>query len=361
MSLSCPRLAWTVVFVPTEPSPLEAPPWPGLITDVAGMFTAPLVDPVTHILHGAIPRAAMARGRTPQGIRYVVGGIGNGISLTLIDSSEDAIQGSLDLRARQARLASVLLGLDVPPADEPPGELNATAERMGALLAERFEADPAWAFAGLVEVSGVLSEGVPSTLPDGDGWVDQGDLRIGRATGVGARHVAWSLTGHWTTETERTVLDRRVTVLIQGHLNRMSALAQYGSYALLWGEAARSAMRLGSALEGIIADVRLGASWAITGGPLPDGATPEFARLAGRLEVARVRLREEINRLIGGGDKLVPSAERVLGEGTQFREEGPFLEASPRAARLIESLEARESAASRWANALEIAIRAVPG
>lgn len=359
MSLSSPRLAWTVVFVPAEPSPLLAPEWPKLVTEVAGKFATPLVDPVTHILHGAIPRAALARGQASGGLKYVVSGVGSGLSLTIIDGSSVELDGTLDLRPLQGRIASLLLGLDVPKADAPPGELSATPELMGGLLADRLAEDPAWRFVGLVEVSGTLSEGVPSTLPDGDGWADLGDLRIGRATGVGAGHAAWTLTGHWTTETERSVLDRRITVLMQGHLNRMSALAQYGSHALMWGEAARSAMRLSSALEGIIVDVRLAASWAISGGPMPDGEAPNFDMLAGRLEVARVRLREEIGRLLRGGDRLVPSAQRVMGEGAQFREEGPFLEASPRAARLIARLESKEGGAERWAHALQVATRAV--
>ncbi len=359
MSLSCPRLAWTVVFVPTEPSPLDVPAWPGLVTAVTGAFSAPVVDPVTHILHGAIPRAAMARGRAAKGLRYVVAGVGNALCLTVIDSSEEELEGLVDLRSMQARLASLLLGLEVPLPGAPTTEMSATPELMGALLAEAVAVDPAWTFAGLVEISGVLSEGVPGTLPDGDGWADRGDLRIGRATGVGARHAAWTLTGHWTTQTERMVLDRQISVLLQGHLNRMSALAQYGSHALLWGEAARSAMRLGSALEGIIVDVRFAASWAISGGPLPTGEMPDFPALSGRLEVARVRLREEISRLLRGGDRLVPAAERVLGEGTSFRENGPFLEASPRAAALIARLESEEEAAERWAHALQVASSAV--
>ena len=361
MSLSDPRLAWTVVFVPTASAPLEAPAWPSLIREVAGEFSAPTVDPVTHILHGAIPRAALARGRGPGDLRFVVGGVGTGICLTIIDAREGPIDGELDLAPLRARIASLLLGLEVPSVGAPRGELSATPEHLGALLADRLNDGGPWRFVGLVEVAGVLQEGVAGPLPDGDGWADDGDLRIGRATGVGAGHAAWTLTGHWSRATQRTVLDRRITVLTQGHLNRMSAVAQYGGHALVWGEAARSAMRLSAALEGIIDDVRAAASWAITGGPTPAGESPAFERLAARLEVARVRLREEIARLVRGGDRLIPSAERVLGEGSTFRQEGPFLEASERSARLVAELEAREAAAERWAHALAVAMRSVSG
>ena len=360
MSVSNPRLAWSVAFVPTEPAPLEAPPWPELVTRVAGAVANPTVDPVTHILHGPVARAALARGLTLEGLRFIVGGVGSGVTLTVVDAREGAIEGRLDLAPMRARIASLLLGLDVPAPDAPAGELSATPDRLGALLAEQLGADPAWRFVGLAEVSGVLQEGVAGPLPDGDGWVDQGDLRIGRATGVGSGHAAWTLTGFWTKPTQRLVLDRRLTVLTRGHLNRMSALAQYGSHALAWGEAARSAMRLSSALEGIIGDVRVAASWAISGGPLPGGIQPDFDRLAARLEVARVRLREEIARLLRGGDRLIPSAERILGEGAEFREDGPFLEASTRSDRLIAQLEAREQSAERWAEALRVAVRTAP-
>mgnify|MGYP000179510505 CR=1 FL=1 len=354
MSLSEPRLAWSVAFVPSAFLPIDAPAWPSLITEVAGNVTAPTVDPVTHILHGPIPRAALARGVTDAGLHFVVGGVGSGITLTLTDHVDGEVD-ALDLGAMRARLASALLGLEVPARGAPAGEMAATPDRLGALLAERFDGEPGWRFVGLVEVSAVLQEGVASTLPDGDGWVDQGDLRIGRATGIGAGHAAWTLSGYWTTKTQRSVLDRRLTVLLKGHLNRMSAFAQYGSHALVWGEAARSAMRLSSALDGIIADVRMAASWKIAGGPLPAGQEPDFDRLAARLEVARVRLREEIVRLVTGGDRLIPSAERVLGEGATFEETGPFLEASSRAGRLVAQLEAREQAADRWAAALRVA------
>ena len=242
MSLSEPRLAWSVAFVPSAFLPVDAPAWPSLITEVAGNVTAPTVDPVTHILHGPIPRAALARGVTDAGLHFVVGGVGSGITLTLTDHLDGEVD-ALDLGAMRARLASALLGLEVPAKGEPAGEMAATPDRLGALLAERFADEPGWRFVGLVEVSAVLQEGVASTLPDGDGWVDQGDLRIGRATGIGAGHAAWTLSGYWTTKTQRTVLDRRLTVLLKGHLNRMSAFAQYGSHALVWGEAARSAMR----------------------------------------------------------------------------------------------------------------------
>ena len=330
MSLSDPRLAWSVVLAPRRPEG-EPPPWPELVSRVLGKVSLPAVDPVTHVLRGPFPVATIHRGRAASGVRHLLSGTGPSVALTVVDREDGEVEGHLRLERMRARLAATLLGLDVPKAGEST-ELEATPERLGALLREQFEADDAWEVLGLVEVAAVLSEGVPEDLPSAEGYQDFGDLRLARAVGVGGGHVAFLATGFHTKPTERHVMERRLDVMGAGYMETVPPLAEFGAHALAWGAAAATGLRLSQALAGVIGDVRLAASWAVSGGPL-EGGEPDFDRLAARLEVLRVRLKEVVGRLRRGRAALVTSAERLVGDGIAVPPSSPLTEASSRAAR----------------------------
>ena len=183
MSLSDPRLAWSVVLAPRRDD-VGPPPWPVFVTDVVGSVHLPAVDPLAHVLRGPFPVGTLSRGRTLGGLRFALSGAGRSAVLTLVDKEPGEAEAGLRLDSMRARIASTLLGLDVPEAGTPT-ELEATPERLGALLRERFEADEHWDLLGITEVSGALSEGVPEDLPGVDGFQDVGELRIARAVGIG--------------------------------------------------------------------------------------------------------------------------------------------------------------------------------
>jgi hypothetical protein len=354
MSVTDPRLAWSVVLAPRRPD-LARPAFPGLVTDIVGKVHIPAVDPMTHVLRGPLPVATMGRGRTLPGIVFALSGVGPAAVLTLVDKQPGEVEGHLRLDRMRARMASTLLGLEVPEGKVAPS-LEATPERLGALLSERFADDDDWELVGITEVCAVLSEGVAEDTPDVDGYQDLGDLRIARAVGIGQGHAAFTLTGFHTRETDRKVMERRLVVLTEGHQSRVPPLGEYGAHALTWGRNAAAGQRLSAALAGVVADVRLAASWAVTGGPI-DGGEPDFDRLAARLEMLRVRLKDVVGMLRRGQEDLLRAAGRVLGEGAEVRAESPFSEASRRGARLAERLDEEEQAAARWADALRVARR----
>ncbi|MCO4768910.1 MAG: hypothetical protein KDA24_02695 [Deltaproteobacteria bacterium] len=355
MSLSNPRLAWTVVFAPRR-ADSAPPPWPSLVTDIVGQVHLPPVDPVTHVLRGPFPVATLSRGRSLAGIRFVVSGAGRAAVLTLVDQEDGEVEGHLRLDTMRARIASTLLGLDVPKKGTSP-EIEATPDRLGALLRERFLEDDDWEVLGISEICAALSEGVPEDLPGVDGFQDLGDLRMSRAVGIGQGHVAFTLTGFHTKETDRLVMERRLHVLTQGHLTTVPPLGEYGAYALTWGREAQAGLRLSTALAGVVADVRVAASWAVTGGPI-EGGEPDFDRLAARLEMVRVRLKEVVGRLRRGKEELRGAAARVVGGEKEIATSSPFPEASARADRLADRLAEEEEMGARWSEALAVARRA---
>ena len=360
MSLSDPRLGWSLVLAPRAVAPSEVPTLPSIVARLAPDVRLPRVDPVTHVLHGPFPRAVLERAEGPGGLGVVVSGTGRALCLTVVHRSEGECGEFFPLAPLRGRIACALLGLDVPPMDAAPTGLEATPERLGTLLAERFEADDDWELIGLVEVAAALFEGLPADLPEGDGWLDHGDLRVARAVGVGAGHVALTLTGHHTDKLEREVMGRRLLVLTEGHLERPPAPAEYGAHALVWGRAARRGQRLVMALEGVVEEVRLATSWAVAGGPLPTDQEPDFDRLAARLEILAVQLREVVGALDRTADDLRPAAERVLGPGVEIPSTSPFTEASVRARRLREELAGRETEALRWARVLAVSRQVLP-
>lgn len=350
MSVSDPRLAWSVVFAPRRPE-AEPPPWPDVVARVVGKVTLPAVDPVTHVLRGPFPVATLHRGRAASGVGHILSGTGPSVVLTLTDKEPGEVDGHLRLERMRARMAATLLGLEVPAAGRGT-ELEATPERLGALLREQFDGDDAWEVLGIVEAAAILSEGVPEDLPSVEGYQDFGDLRLARAVGVGAGHVAFLATGFHTRETERNVMERRLTVMTEGYMETVPPLAEFGSHALHWGAAASSGLRLSQALAGVIGDVRVGASWAVSGGPIE--SEPDFDRLAARLEVLRVRLKEVVGRLRRGRAALVRSASRLVGD-EDVAPSSPLTEASVRGARLADRLAEEEELGGRWAEALAVA------
>ena len=356
MSLGSRRLAWTLVLEPRRPE-VDPPPWPALVLDTVGKVEVPEVDPVARILKGPFPLGTMARRRSEADLPMILSGVGRRVALTIVDNHLDPYEGRFVLEPLRARIASTVLGLEPPDVDAPASELAATPTRLGALLAERFEDDPDWDFVGLCEVSAALMEGVPADLPTTDGYMDHGDLRIERAVGVGQGHLAFVLSGYWTNPTEMGTMERRLHVLTHGHQSTVPPLAHFAAHALDWGRSARTGMNLDVALDGVIADVRVAASWAVSGGPLPGDQEPDFDRLAARLEMLRVRTREVIRRLRAHRADLEMAARRIVGEGAELLASSPFPEASARADELADALATREEAAASWAEALEVARR----
>jgi|GEM_PF-1995674 len=357
MAIADPRLAWSLVFAPRRPEG-EVPAWPELVARLVGAVHMPHIDPMARVLRGPLPVGTLARGSSEAGVRFVLSGVGHAATLTLVDKEPGEIEGHLRLERMRARFAATLLGLDVPEDGGATG-LEATPERMGTLLGDVFGAEPEWELLGITEVCASLSEGVPEDAPRVDGFGDVGDLRIARATGIGQGHAAFTLTGFHTLETARLVMERRLDVLTQGHQTTVPPFADYGAHALTWGRAAASGLRLSQALAGVVADVRVAASWAVTGGPLDDGP-PRFDLLAARLEMLRVRLQEVIAQLRRSQDDLTRAARRILGDGAEVGASSPFPEASSRGSRLADRLAEEEQMAARWAEALTVARRAVP-
>jgi len=329
-----------------------------MVGDIVGKVHVPPIDPMAQVLCGPFPVATLTRGRTASDIGFALSGTGPAVVLTLVDVEPGEVEGHLRLARMRARIASTLLGLDVPK----PGvsaEMEATPEILGALLREKFDESDRWELLGITEVCAVLSEGVPEDLPEVDGFVDVGEMRIARAVGIGQGHAAFTLTGFHVRETSRKVMSRRLTVLMEGHQTRVPPLAEYGAHALAWGRDAAAGLRLSQALAGVLADVRVAASWAVTGGPL-EGGDPDFARLAARLEMLRVRLKEVIGRLRRGQEDLGRTCERILGENREVATSFPFPEASRRGQRLADRLAEEEEMGARWAEALAVAHESMP-
>lgn len=357
MSLTDPRLAWSVILAPRRPEQ-PRPDWPAMVSDIVGKVHVPPIDPMTHVLRGPFPVATLTRGRTPCGIGFVLSGTGPAVALTLVDIEPGEVEGHLRLVGMRARIASTLLGLEVPKAGVPP-EMEATPDILGALLGEKFEQSDSWELLGITEVCAVLSEGVPEDLPEADGFADVGEMRIARAVGIGQGHAAFTLTGFHVRETSRKVMSRRLLVLTEGHLTRVPPLAEYGAHALSWGRDAAAGLRLSQALSGVLVDVRVAASWAVAGGPI-EGGEPDFERLAARLEMLRVRLKEVVGRLRRGQGGLGRACQRILGDSREVVASSPFPEASRRGERLADRLAEEEEMAARWADALAVARKSLP-
>ena len=176
--------------------------------------------------------------------------------------------------------------------------------------------------------------------------------------GVGEGHAAWEVQAYYTSPSEAAVAEQRLRTLREGHLTRVPAILDYASGAIQWGRAARRALSGARALDEVVEDVRVAASWAVAGGPLPgDGAEPDLPRLAARLETLRVGLVEEMESLRGLRPRLSGAVERILGEAAPLHG-GPFAEGGEDGQRLLVALDGREASAGRWSSALEVARKA---
>ena len=140
MSLSDPRLAWSVVLAPRRDD-VGPPPWPVFVTDVVGSVHLPAVDPLAHVLRGPFPVGTLSRGRTLGGLRFALSGAGRSAVLTLVDQEPGEAEAGLRLDSMRARIASTLLGLDVPEAGTPT-ELEATPERRSSTATATRSARP---------------------------------------------------------------------------------------------------------------------------------------------------------------------------------------------------------------------------
>lgn len=332
------RLAWTLFLAPRRPHG-DRPAWPALLQRCFGDVDPGRVDPIEEILRGPLPVRVLAR---PETGKTLLSGLGDGVAITGLataPASDDEPLPSVDDLRRRA-IAALLV------SSEP-----ATDEAIEALLAELGE-DPHWEVAGLVEVEAGLHEGLPEDVPEGAGWLDQGVERIHRAAGVGEGHAGFAVEAWFARHSERTVAIRRLAILCAGHGVRVPPLVEYGWSALRWGRAARSGLRRSRALESVLEEVRLAASWATTGGPVPDGLDLDLPRLAARLDTARVALQEVVEELEGRRSGVERAAARIVASGHEPSTEGPFVEASARGDEMVRTLAARVATGGRWAEAL---------
>lgn len=346
MSWIDPRLAWTLLLSPRRRD-AGRPAWPQVVARRFGEVDPGRVDPIEEILRGPWPLRVLAQA---DGGDALLCGLGDGIAMSGIGQLRGEVEDDGWADALRRRAIGALLG----------GAAGGSDAEVEGLLAD-LEADPAWEVEGLVEVAAALCEGLPDDLPDEGGWLQQGSHRIQRAAGVGEGHAAWHVEAWYGTPAERSVAAQRVDVLCRGFDGRLPALIDYGSRAVRWGRGARDALRRSRALEAVLGEVRVGASWAVAGGPVPGPGIPDLPRLAARLDTARVALQEVVCELGALRPGLARAAERILGTASEAEPHGPFVEASARAGEMLETLGGRVEAAARWADALRTAREAQAG
>ena len=337
MSLVEARLAWTLFLAPRRPHG-DRPPWPTVVTRRFGEADAGRVDPIEEILRGPFPVRILGRTETGDSL---LSGLGGGIALTGVASVRPGEEEDVDGDLLRRRAIAALLGAETPASDDQVEELLAELGQ---------EAD--WEVAGLAEVDAGLFEGLPEDVPEGAGWLDQGIDRIQRAAGVGEGHAGFAVEAWFSRHSEQPVAERRVDVLCVGHGARVPPLVEYAWSALRWGRAARSALRKSRVLEAVLDEVRLAAAWATSGGPWPGAGEPDLPGLAARLDTARVALQEVVEQLQVQRPGLVRAAARILSEGAEAADDGPFVEASARGEEMIRTLAGRVATGGRWADAL---------
>jgi len=347
MSVQDPRLAWTVLLAPRGASLQAPPPWPAFVQQRFGEIPLGAVEPIQQVLQGPLPVQVLSRVDSGAA-RWLLSGLGRALGVTVL--VEMPGESESDLPLEELRRCALATFLDKEGALE---------EDLVSGLGELVSAETDWDFLGLVEAVGWLSEGAASDLPDEDGWDDLDGLLLSRAAGVGPGHVAWQLCGSFSGSTQRSVMERRVQVLLEGHLKRASALLCFGLEALQWGGVVQSATRRAAALELVVDEVRLAASWAVSGGPSVELAPESYLALAARLETLRVGLEEDVQRLQTLRAPLVGAVERVLGEGKVAGSAGALIEASPVADELLMELAGRLKMAARWGDALRLSEKLV--
>jgi len=222
-------------------------------------------------------------------------------------------------------------------------------------LREVIDGEDSWEFLGLIEVVSSLVEGAAPDLPEENGWDDLSGLVVGRGAGIGLEHGAWQMSGWYSGATDRGVMSRRLQVLLEGHLKRPSALLCFGAEAVLWGTVVSDASRRAAALEAVLGEVRLAASWAISGGPAVELDADGHIALSARLETLRVALEEDVQRLRSCSLRLRGPTQRIFGGAGVASPSGAFMEASTRSEDLLAEFAGRLKVAARWSEALELA------
>ena len=342
MAAQEPRLAWTLLR-PRGASLSGPPPWPAVVTDHFGEVPLGAVPDVQWLLEGPLPVQVLSRVDSAAG-GWVLSGLGRALGITIkVNEQGDADRPSPAKHLRNKAVAA-MVGTDLAVGED-------LADKLRALV----EDEPNWEFVGVVEVFASLDEGATPDLPDESGWDDLSALIVGRGVGIGLGHVAWELAGWYSGATERGVMNRRVQVLLDGHLKKPSALLCYGAAAVSWGAVVRDATRRAAALESVLDEVRLAASWAISGGPAVDLDEARYVALAARLETLRVGLEEDLQRLRSWQQRLAHPTLRILGGQRKASPVGAFIEASPRSSELLADFEGRVQVAARWSEALHLA------
>jgi len=347
MSLQDPRLAWTVLLAPRGSSLEAPPPWPTLVRQRFGDIALGPVEPVQQVLEGPLPVQVLSRLDSGEA-RWVLSGLGRALGATVVVSLPGEADRALPVEELRRRALAALL-------EHEDGSIEQLVDGLAAMM--RAETD--WEFLGLVEAVASLCEGAGAEPPDEGGWDDLDGLTLSRAAGVGAGHVAWQLSGSFSGPTRRAVMDRRINVLLEGHLKRTSALVAFGLEALKWGAIVREASRRAAALEAVVGEVRLAASWAVSGGPAVELDVQGYLTLSARLETLRVGLEEDVQQLHTLRPRLRAPVQRVLGEGRQPSSAGALVEASPRVDELLTELDGRLRMAARWADALALSEKLV--
>ncbi len=343
MSVQEPRLAWTLLLRPRGGSLAAAPTWPSLVLDRFGEVPLGPLPSVQQVLEGPLPIQVLSRCSGEQE-RWVLSGLGRSLGITVVVAHDVLLERFVPVEELRRRAILAFVGSETDDDDE-----------LDVRLRQLVEGEGSWEFLGLIEVVASLGEGAPPELPDENGWDDLSGLVLGRGAGIGLGHGAWQMTGWYSGATERGVMNRRLHVLLEGHLKRPSALVCFGAEAVLWGSVVSDASRRAAALEAVLEEVRLAASWAVSGGPAVELDAGGHIALSARLETLRVALEEDLQQLRSCNMRLHGPTQRIFGEGCVARSSGAFMEASSLSADLLGEFEGRLQVAARWSEALELA------
>ena len=350
MTLRDPHLALTALLAPVRRFSTTAPPWPAVATDIFGAPRSQAVDPVEAVLYGPIPRRRLAVASGPGDLRAQLVGLGDALAISVVARR---VGDEMDYAPR-AELRAAAAGVLVSGFASPDGgDAGSPDEVTPEALAARLGADPEWELLGFAEVLTSLVEGIPGDRPGGGAWAETGAGRRGRARGGGAGHAAWEIRGHFSSESGRSVVERRLLTIREGFGARVPPTVEFAAAALRWSRSARRALGQAGALDDLVDTVRAAVSTAVTS-PASAEADGDLAGLAARLEILRVGLVEELEVLRGLRPRLARSVSRIFGDSAPASA-GPFAEGGADGGRVIEALEGREASASRWAGALKAA------
>jgi hypothetical protein len=343
MAAQDPRLAWTLLLRPCKAILSGPPPWPSLVLKHFGEVALGPLPSVQRVLEGPLPTQVLSRVASDDG-RWVLSGLGRSLGITVGVEHVGEVDRFVPVEELRRQAIACFVGSDSTEGADLASSLRILVDQ-----------EPDWEFLGLIEVVASLGEGATPELPDENGWDDLSGLVLGRGAGTGLGHVAWELSGWYSGATERGVMSQRLQVLLEGHLKRPSALICFGAEAANWGAVVTDASRRAAALESVLDEVRLAASWAISGGPAVELDEAAHVMLSARLETLRVGLEEDLQHLRACTARLQGPVQRILGTGRTANPSGAFLEASSKAGDLITEFEGRVQVATRWSEALSLA------